>query len=176
MTSCSSSAVRRISAQSSRRGPGRPTRRRRVRRRPRQRRSRRGEAGRGEVDRELGGPDHAQPHPFVGDSQHRHRRDPPVFELENVLNHADLAMYQAKAAGRNQVMVYEDGLHTRMVRRLELEANWSTPSSATSSSFTTSQSSTWGPGPSSGWKRWCAGAIPRGACSPRPNSWALARS
>ena len=45
----------------------------------------------------------------------------PSSKLENVLNHADLAMYQAKAAGRNQVMVYEDGLHTRMVQRLELE-------------------------------------------------------
>jgi diguanylate cyclase (GGDEF)-like protein len=45
----------------------------------------------------------------------------PSSKLENVLNHADLAMYQAKAAGRNQVTVYEDGLHTRMVQRLELE-------------------------------------------------------
>jgi diguanylate cyclase (GGDEF)-like protein len=42
--------------------------------------------------------------------------------VEEVLNHADLAMYQAKAAGRNQVTVYEETLHTRMVQRLEVEA------------------------------------------------------
>ena len=31
-------------------------------------------------------------------------------------------LYQAKAAGRNQVTVYEQALHTRMVQRLEVEA------------------------------------------------------
>ena len=46
----------------------------------------------------------------------------PPSSVEQVLNHADLAMYQAKAAGRNQVTVYEQALHTRMVQRLEVEA------------------------------------------------------
>jgi diguanylate cyclase (GGDEF)-like protein len=46
----------------------------------------------------------------------------PHSSLEEILNHADLAMYQAKAAGRNQVTVYEQALHTRMVQRLEVEA------------------------------------------------------
>jgi diguanylate cyclase (GGDEF)-like protein len=46
----------------------------------------------------------------------------PPSSVEDVLSHADLAMYQAKAAGRNQVTVYEEALHTRMVRRLEVEA------------------------------------------------------
>jgi diguanylate cyclase (GGDEF)-like protein len=41
--------------------------------------------------------------------------------VEQVLSHADLAMYQAKAAGRNQVSIYESALHTRMMQRLEVE-------------------------------------------------------
>ncbi|MGA2528543.1 MAG: bifunctional diguanylate cyclase/phosphodiesterase [Acidimicrobiales bacterium] len=45
----------------------------------------------------------------------------PPATVEEVLNHADLAMYQAKAAGRNQVTVYENTLHVQMVRRLEVE-------------------------------------------------------
>jgi diguanylate cyclase (GGDEF)-like protein len=40
-----------------------------------------------------------------------------------VLSQADLAMYQAKSAGRNQMATYEDGMHDRMVRRLELETD-----------------------------------------------------
>ncbi len=46
----------------------------------------------------------------------------PPSEVEEILSHADLAMYQAKAAGRNQVTVYEPALHFQMVRRLEVEA------------------------------------------------------
>ena len=46
----------------------------------------------------------------------------PPSAVEEILSHADLAMYQAKAAGRNQVTVYEPALHFQMVRRLEVEA------------------------------------------------------
>ena len=45
----------------------------------------------------------------------------PSATVEEVLSHADLAMYKAKAAGRNQVAVYENNLHVQMVRRLEVE-------------------------------------------------------
>jgi diguanylate cyclase (GGDEF)-like protein len=46
----------------------------------------------------------------------------PPLSVDEVLGHADLAMYQAKAAGRNQVTIYEATLHAQMVRRLEVEA------------------------------------------------------
>jgi len=45
----------------------------------------------------------------------------PPASADVVLNQADLAMYEAKSAGRNQVAIYEDGMHARMVRRLDLE-------------------------------------------------------
>jgi diguanylate cyclase (GGDEF)-like protein len=45
----------------------------------------------------------------------------PQATPDVVLNQADLAMYQAKSAGRNQMATYEHGMRDRIVRRLELE-------------------------------------------------------
>ena len=40
----------------------------------------------------------------------------------DLLRNADVAMYQAKHAGKGQVVVFESGMHTALRRRLELEA------------------------------------------------------
>jgi diguanylate cyclase (GGDEF)-like protein len=45
----------------------------------------------------------------------------PPITAERVLREADLAMYEAKSAGRNAVAIFESDMHTRTVRRLELE-------------------------------------------------------
>jgi diguanylate cyclase (GGDEF)-like protein len=46
-----------------------------------------------------------------------------VDSVDVVLNQADLAMYGAKSAGRNQVAIYEHDMHASMVRRLDLETD-----------------------------------------------------
>ncbi len=43
--------------------------------------------------------------------------------LDDVLRQADLAMYQAKAAGRNTFRFYQDSMQTEMVIKVELEAD-----------------------------------------------------
>jgi diguanylate cyclase (GGDEF)-like protein len=45
----------------------------------------------------------------------------PPITAERALREADLAMYEAKSAGRNAVAVFEKDMHARTVRRLELE-------------------------------------------------------
>ncbi len=47
----------------------------------------------------------------------------PTDSVDAVLNQADLAMYEAKSAGRNRVAVYEHDMHARMIRRLDLETD-----------------------------------------------------
>ena len=41
--------------------------------------------------------------------------------VEDLLRNADLAMYHAKASGKNRYEVFEQGMHTALVRRLALE-------------------------------------------------------
>jgi diguanylate cyclase (GGDEF)-like protein len=46
----------------------------------------------------------------------------PRTTADVLLGQADLALFQAKSTGRDQMSTYEDGMHDRIVRRLELEA------------------------------------------------------
>ncbi|MGQ0803617.1 MAG: putative bifunctional diguanylate cyclase/phosphodiesterase [Actinomycetota bacterium] len=44
-------------------------------------------------------------------------------QADDLVRNADVAMYQAKSAGRSGYEVFEDRMHTAMVERLELEAD-----------------------------------------------------
>ena len=46
-------------------------------------------------------------------------RPGPTDDADDALRNADLALYQAKAAGRDRVMVFEPSMHATAVRRLE---------------------------------------------------------
>jgi diguanylate cyclase (GGDEF)-like protein len=46
-------------------------------------------------------------------------RPGPSDDADDALRNADLALYQAKAAGRDRVVVFEQSMHTSAVRRLE---------------------------------------------------------
>jgi EAL domain-containing protein (putative c-di-GMP-specific phosphodiesterase class I) len=48
-------------------------------------------------------------------SQHRHER------AEDVLRDADIAMYEAKAAGRNRAVLFDGDMYKKVQRKLELE-------------------------------------------------------
>ena len=65
-----------------------------------------------------------QPGRRVRHSQHRRRlAEPavPVRRAEDLLRHADTAMYRAKDAGRNCLAVYDESMHERVAHRLSVE-------------------------------------------------------
>ncbi len=46
----------------------------------------------------------------------------PDDDAEIVIRHADIAMYRAKAAGKDRYVLFEESMHADVVERLELEA------------------------------------------------------
>jgi predicted signal transduction protein with EAL and GGDEF domain len=65
----------------------------------------------------------------------------PPTTADRVLRDADLAMYEAKSAGRNQLAIYEGKMHVRRAQRLELETELREPWTPSSSRCTTNRSS-----------------------------------
>jgi diguanylate cyclase (GGDEF)-like protein/PAS domain S-box-containing protein len=45
----------------------------------------------------------------------------PMPKAEDVLRNADIAMYEAKRAGRDRVVLFDESMHARAARQLELE-------------------------------------------------------
>ncbi|WP_082696104.1 diguanylate cyclase domain-containing protein [Aquitalea pelogenes] len=77
---------------------------------------------------------------------------------EDILKEADLAMYQAKAAGRNTLRFFDPLMQAEINNRTRLEANCIRHWNTASSSFTSSRRSTTS-SPAAAWKRCCAGTI-----------------
>ena len=46
----------------------------------------------------------------------------PDDDAETLIRHADIAMYRAKAAGKDRYVLFEESMHAEVVERLELEA------------------------------------------------------
>jgi diguanylate cyclase len=92
------------------------------------------------------------------------------LDLNTLLRKADIAMYQAKAssAAITSTAVPTTPTSPPGCRRWRsFGPHWP----ATSSSSTTSPRSTWPPGRSTTWRRWCAGTTPPAACSTPTGSW-----
>ena len=77
--------------------------------------------------------------------------------VDDVLRRADLAMYRAKTAGRDQAVLFDGGMAAEMERLLLRRATCAPPSPVSSSSCATSRRSTCAPGRWWGWRpllRW----------------------
>jgi len=92
---------------------------------------------------------------------------------EEVLRDADVAMYRAKAHGRQRFEIFDERLHEEALQLLEMESDL--PSSAPSSSRTSSRSCAWAMNTSSATRPCCAGATRSAACSRPARSWAWRR-
>jgi diguanylate cyclase (GGDEF)-like protein len=86
-----------------------------------------------------------------------HGNDP-----EELLQHADIAMYVAKDTHAGFVL-FDPTLDQHSPRRWPCWASCAAPSTSTSCCCTTSPRSTPTPAKSSGWRRWCAGNTPNTA-------------
>ena len=62
---------------------------------------------------------------------------------EQLLRDADLALYEAKGAGKNRVTVFESRMQTAAQDLVELQATYAVPSPRINSSCSTSRSSIW---------------------------------
>ena len=78
-----------------------------------------------------------------------------------LLRDADVALYQAKAAGKNRYEIFDPEMQTSISRRIDLEFDLRSALTATSSGWSTSRSTTSTTSPSSGSRRCCAGTTPR---------------
>ena len=87
--------------------------------------------------------------------------------VEDLLKQADLAMYQAKAAGRNTLRMFDQGMQAAVDARAAMESDLraALAQSPVRACITSrwSVAAAWSPAP----RRWCAGAIRRAAwCRP----------
>ena len=86
---------------------------------------------------------------------------------EDLLRDADVALYQAKAAGKNRYEIFDPEMRTEIQQRIEIEFELRSAladcgsSVSSTSPFTTSTTS-----PSSAWRPCCAGSTP--SAGPRP--------
>ena len=87
---------------------------------------------------------------------------PGADEAEELLRNADVAMYAAKAGGKDRYELFRPDMHEDMLQRLELEAELRHGPTATSSCCTTSRSSSWSRAASPGSRRWSAGTPDQG--------------
>lgn len=85
---------------------------------------------------------------------------------EELLKHADLALYQSKGGGRNSLNFFNDSLKTRASIALQLEEELRWPCSRSMGCVcTTSQSSTCAASKWQTGSHWCAGNTRNTACS-----------
>ncbi|GMA86834.1 hypothetical protein GCM10025868_20840 [Angustibacter aerolatus] len=82
----------------------------------------------------------------------------PGADAALLLRQADMAMYRAKALGKNQYVRYEGSLGQERVKRLEAHRGAAPRHRARAWSCTTSRSSTCRRAAPSAWRRWCAGS------------------
>ncbi len=107
----------------------------------------------------------------------------------DLLRNADVALYKAKAAGKNRSIIFAPEMQTALRDRVELEKDLAAPSPPTSSSSSTSRSSTCAPAASAGveallrWRHPTRGVLlpdrsSRSSRTPAPSSpvgrWVLA--
>ena len=74
-------------------------------------------------------------------------------DTDTLLKHADVAMYRAKAGGRNTFQFFAPEMNERAFERMELERSLRLALDRSESCFITSRSSTSCPAASSGWRR-----------------------
>jgi diguanylate cyclase (GGDEF)-like protein/PAS domain S-box-containing protein len=88
-------------------------------------------------------------------------------EPVTLLKHADIAMYRAKSQGKNNFQFFSPDATATTFEQLMLESALRKALERDDSFSTTSPSWTSSPAGQRRWRRWCAGAIPTLAWSPR---------